>query len=263
MCGSFLTGSLSGQNSRSKKERWEVEVMRTMSFLASCLVVMALAVPAMGQIDSFFDVFTVELGGDAQHWNELNLNGSGGSGWPTPPTGPPMGQWIPYDAVAADPGQTDPGGTVNPTPSWWNEWFYDGRYRPERYKVVDLKFDYRLLTPGAPGGANIVINWSTPEWSLDPTRPNEPPMTNEFVGRAWVGVAWLPQGTTDLVNFEGSFDLRQFGVPFNPEWVSIDVAGYNIAILNGQFNHRCIPEPGTAMLLMLGAVGVLMISRRA
>jgi len=230
--------------------------MRAMSFLASCLVVMALAVPAMG--DSFFDVFYAEIGGNVESWNQLNTSGSGGSGWPTPPTGPPMGQWIQYGAVATDPGQTDPAGNVNPTPSWWNEWFYDGKYRPERYKVVDLKFDYQLLTPGAPGGANIVINWSLPTWS----DPSAPPMTNEFIGRALVGRVW-PEGEAIGGHFEGIFDLRDYNVPFNPQWVSIDVAGYNVAILNGQFIHHCIPEPGTAMLLMLGAVGVLMISRRA
>ncbi|MCI0491974.1 MAG: PEP-CTERM sorting domain-containing protein, partial [Planctomycetes bacterium] len=226
-------------------------VMKAMSFLASCLVVSLLAGPAVGQIDSFFDVFYAEIGGDVGMWNELDPLNSGGSGW----TDPPLGPWIAYPGLEP---QEDGWGNLNQFPSWWNQWFYDGNYRPGRHKEVDLVFDYQLLNPTARGGANIVINWSWPTWS----NPNAPPLDNQYIGRAEVGRVWL-EGGLPGGHFAGHFDLRLLGVPFNPEWVSIDVTGYNVAILNGHFDHYCIPEPGTAMLLMLGAVGVLMISRRA
>ena len=223
--------------------------------LAALGALMLLATPAVADIDSFFDVFWIELGGSASNWNEIN--DGGGTGYEESGT-----QWFPYNADIADPSQTDPWGGVNPSPSWRNQWFYDGEYRPERYKVVDVAFTYALLDYQQNGGTDIVINWATPEWSL--ANPGSPPTgfnQNDFIGRAVVTETWLDAGDNGVYEFSGTFDLRDFGVNYNPEWVSIDVAGYNIQISSathpGSFDHYCIPEPGTFVLLTMAGVSAL------
>ena len=141
------------------------------------------------------------------------------------------GEWFPYPA---DTAQVDPWGNVNPVPGWRNQWFYDGKFRPERYKVVDIKFSYALLNPAAGGGTDIVINWATPAWSLNPANQGSPPVgfdQNPFIGRAVLTrEAWLPAGDPGIYQFAGRYDLRDLGVPFNPEWISIDVSGYNVRL---------------------------------
>jgi hypothetical protein len=56
--------------------------------------------------------------------------------------------------------------------------------------------------------------------------------------------------------FQGHYNLRDdFGVPYNPEWVSVDIAGYNVMLTpieGSNFIHRCVPEPGTFVLLATG-----------
>ena len=208
-------------------------------------------------IDSISDVFWVELGGDVQNWNVVAAGG--GSGFAN-------GEWFPYPA---DTAQVDPWGNVNPVPGWRNQWFYDGKFRPERYKVVDIKFSYALLNPAAGGGTDIVINWATPAWSLNPANQGLPPVgfdQNPFIGRAVLTrEAWLPAGDPGIYQFAGRYDLRDLGVPFNPEWISVDVSGYNVRIssrdLPGALVHRCIPEPATLALAVL-SLGLMVCSRR-
>jgi hypothetical protein len=228
--------------------------MRTLRLLSICLVLSLSAVSAMAQVpDSFFDVFYVELGGDVGQWNVLTAGG--GSGYP--PTAP--GEWFWYPGTGP---QYDGWGNPNLAPSWWNEWFYDGNFRPG-YKVVDLGFMYSLVNPNMPGGANIVINWTTPEWSLDPANAGKVPTSNDFIGRAEVGRVWLEAGRIAEV-FQDSFNLSLLpgGPHFNPEWVSIDVSGYNVSISNGTFHHTCVPEPGTLALLISGGLGLLLFAWR-
>ena len=230
--------------------------MRALSLMTVCLVLCFSAAPAMGQIDSFFDVFWVDIEGTPSSWNQ-QITG-GGSGYPSLAGGPEIGEWFEYDAVPGS--QIDGFGAPNPslTPTWWNEWFYDGNLRLDRYKVVDLAFDYSLIDPAQPGSANVVINWST---DLYNNGSGAPPMTNEFIGRYEVNVAWDDIGGPGG-NYANSFDLRELGCPYNPEWVSIDVSGYNISIIGGTFNHFCIPEPGTIVLLITAGLGLLLYAWR-
>lgn len=230
---------------------------RLVFFFSFCLLISLVPIPVQAQgIDSFFDVFWVDLGGDAQNWNVVTAGG--GSGFAN-------GEWFPYPAEEP---QVDPWGNMNPVPSWYNQWFYDGKFRPERYKIVEVKFTYALLDPLANGGTDIVINWATPEWSLNPANQGKPPIgfdQNPFIGRAWLTrESWLEAGDMGVYQFAGRYDLRKLGVPFNPEWVSIDVAGYNVRISNpnlpGSIVHYCIPEPATVGLLLVSLT--LLVSRR-
>lgn len=225
--------------------------MRRFFLLSLCMLVFLWAGMAMAQ-DSFFDIFWVVLGGDELNWNHV-VDG-GGSGY-VDPTGR---QWFYYEAP---PGtiQTDPWGRINPRPSWQNIWFYDGRLRPG-YKEVIIKFDYLLWDINRNGGTDIVINWSTPDWvSPNPSEPS-PPMDNAYIGRATINDAcWLEAGTGGVYSFSGRYDLRDYGVNYNPEWVSIDVLGYNVVLSNpnapGSIEHTCVPEPSTLTLLVLAGLG--------
>jgi hypothetical protein len=260
--------------------------MRALSLTIVCLVASFSAIPAMAVPDSFFDVYTdwfsAELGGGLNQetekidWNVL-LYGDG-SGYRTTPEPQQAGPWFPYGLplTGESIGQIDPWGNENPVPGWHNQWFYDGNYRPG-YKVVDISFAYSLMDPTKNGGANIVINWTTPEWSLDPAKPAGPPMLNEdpltgvpWIGRALVGEAWLePEEGNPVGNniFTGHYDLSQYGVPFNPEWVSIDIVGYNVLLsppggVASNFTHTCVPEPGTLVLLLTAGIGLLLFAWR-
>ena len=77
--------------------------------------------------------------------------------------------------------------------------------RPENYKTVDLAFDYHLINDMEPGGAYVVVNWST---EFYPNGTGAPPMPweNEFVGRAEVTQLWIDPSTPNG-SYSGSFDL--------------------------------------------------------
>ena len=62
--------------------------------------------------------------------------------------------------------------------TWWNQWFYNDPYDPDRWKVIDLGFDIRVLDPTQDSYFEIVVNWSTGWWSdLGNDYPPTPPLT--------------------------------------------------------------------------------------
>ena len=158
---------------------------------------------------------------------------------------------------------------MNPLPTWHNQWYYDDPFDASRWKIVTLDFNIALNQPAADnGGGIIVINWSTGNW----VGQDQPPMTNEdpnnpsvvYIGRTQVDTLWLNKGDNGLYHFHQSYDLRDYGVNFNPVWISIDIAGYNFKLsspeLPGSIIHECVPEPASLSLLVLG--GLALIRRR-
>ncbi|MHC4989306.1 MAG: hypothetical protein ACYTFX_12580, partial [Planctomycetota bacterium] len=101
------------------------------------------------------------------------------------------------------------------------------------------------------GYAIVTVNWSTTDWSLNPptgTNPSQvfPPEdfdpTNPSI--AWVGRGDIDRITLDDTNPSGHYTTTyQLPIPYNPEWVSVDVRGYNFSIINGQITHECLPDP--------------------
>ena len=147
--------------------------------------------------------------------------------------------WVTFDPL----GNFVSGGGLDPFgqgwyeyPSgWWNIWFYDHPFDPERKKEIHLEFDVFPLEPGE-SYVEVAINWSTPEWSAT-GNPDPPiPPTDEAlnIGRHVVLAQANPEG-----HYIFDYELPDF----NPEWVSVDVRGFNFVIPEGGPNfidHTCI-----------------------
>ena len=166
---------------------------------------------------------------------------------------------------------------------WTNQWFYDGVYDPNRWKVVQIELDVLPvewdLDPNDPNddyrleSLELVINWTTPEWSaLNEDRPPLP--GDDFVDSSgspipedqYIARSALLIDINDEQLFSGPESRRyvlNYTIPdYNPEWVSIDVRG-NYFRIEGTINHSCVvPEPGTLTLLGVGLAGLVTRRRK-
>ena len=151
-----------------------------------------------------------------------------------------------FEAYVMGPGMLEPGLYNNgwqdpetgdrwffyPWYEWWNEWW------PNEYTLYGEKW---ILIEGLidvmPGMyAEIAINWAWPEWTeLGLGRPPmpwdfvEPWEEDMYIGREIVWVAFEP----------GPISV-EFFLPFCPEWISIDVRGFDFYII-GDIWHICFP----------------------
>ncbi len=202
--------------------------------------------------------FEVVVGGNNESWNEIDPDQSKSDGWANPngqqwfecPN--PQTQDPPIDPLV------DPWGIRENLPArWWSAWDYNDPYDRDRMKIVKLIVDYKLVDPTQDGFMFVAINWSTTDWSLNPPAgtdtSQQPPLSNVDPANptvAWVGRYHpttlefrLPADSTDPT---GTYDSGpiQLPIPYNPEWVSIDVRGYNFRILDGKLFHECVEDPG-------------------
>ena len=122
-----------------------------------------------------------------------------------------------------------------PEDNWWNIWFYDHPFDSTRYKMVHIEFDAYPIGPES--WIEVAINWSTDLWSLDqPPGDSTPPLPGVpeqlYIGRQTV-YNGPPQGFWDA----------EIVIPdYNPEWISVDVRGYNVDIPFGRIDHACVPD---------------------
>ena len=123
-----------------------------------------------------------------------------------------------------------------PNSDWWNIWFYDHPYDEQRIKKAHIEFDLFLLQPGAPSSIEFAVNWSTDQWSIDqPVGDSFPPLPG--VDEAlYIGRDILYSG--EVINGHYVFDWTWPN--YNPEWVSIDVCGFNFEIPLGFIDHDCV-----------------------
>jgi hypothetical protein len=121
--------------------------------------------------------------------------------------------------------------------SWWNIWFYDHPFDPNRYKTIHLEFNLIPYAPG-PSFVEIAVNWSTDQWSLDqPPGDSAPPLPGVdedlYIGRETVFITDIPEG----------YYVFDYEIPdYNPEWVSVDIRGYNFIIPDGFIEHACVGQ---------------------
>jgi len=128
---------------------------------------------------------------------------------------------------------------------WINQWFYDHPFDPERAKIIHIEFD---IGPGGAGTGEVVvaINWSTQEWSDLGYAETLPPVPNEaipedtyIIREPIVGTVGDMEPVTEPAHLIFDYVIWDY----NPEWVSIDVMGYDVEILNGIIEHDCVdPE---------------------
>lgn len=193
-------------------------------FLLAAVVVFATS-PASAQVvhDSYYVAVDANL--------NLVPSQSGGTGYNN-------GEWYYYENTV-----------------WWNEWFYNAPYNPDRWKEIHIEFLGQRFDPADPDMyLEFAVNWSTPEWSaLGLGRPPLPGDEPEAL--------YIERFTFIETDFffapEPEFFVFDYVIPdYNPEWVSIDVWGWNFQI-DGQIWHECVPEPGTAAFIAIGVFALL------
>lgn len=149
-----------------------------------------------------------------------------------------------------------------PDTLWYNQWFYDHPFDPNRWKTIHIEFDAAPLLPGAGLFLEFAVNWSTPEWSDLGFGDSMPPIPGAPGFDEPLHIERFTFIETDFL-----FDplpehfVFDYIIPdYNPEWVSIDVWGWNFEITNGVIIHDCIPSPGA--IALIGVAGLLGVPRR-
>ena len=121
---------------------------------------------------------------------------------------------------------------------WWNIWFYDDVLKLNRQKQIHIDMIVAPLMPG-PSMLTVAINWSTDVWSQTGNPPGErrPPLPGEdeaaFIGRSIIFSGPIAAG--QQIVWDGPIPEQ-----YCPEWVSVDVQGFNFMIENGTIMHDCI-----------------------
>lgn len=147
--------------------------------------------------------------------------------------------------------------------NWWNTWFYDHPLDYRKWKEFSL--DMTVLSQSSmPIFLEVAINYSTDVYSLTgPTVGPPLPPLDPLAEEAWVGryVVFagdvLPGPVTEPYHFKG-----RLPVPYNPEYVSIDVRPptggtiMEVVELNFILWHNCVPEPATLGLVALGVAAM-------
>ncbi|MEW5923038.1 MAG: dockerin type I repeat-containing protein [Candidatus Zixiibacteriota bacterium] len=137
-----------------------------------------------------------------------------------------------------------------PMYDWWNIWFYDHKFTYDNYKAGLFEFDAFRLDPQLPAFLEIAVNWSTDRWSLDFPQDSMPPLPGVpeelYIGRQTLFMSEM---------FEGHY-LFEYVLPdYNPEWISVDVRGYNFVIPAGVVLHACCPKHGPSLDLAFVITG--------
>ncbi len=159
--------------------------------------------------------------------------------------------WIAMDPAGnPDPAFTggtdyyDDGHSLNgwyyyPQTDWWNIWFYDHPFDDTRIKEIYTSFNLWKYFPGMPSYVEVAVNWATDLWPPD-SPPPLPPDDEPYIGREILLVGQ---------DMEGFFEFFYEILDYNPEWVSIDVRGYNFVIENGYIEHACLQSLDLAFVI--------------
>lgn len=131
--------------------------------------------------------------------------------------------------------------------NWINVWFYDHPMDVSRQKYITFGNMTIAPRPGFPGNSSveIVFNSSTPQWP-DWRVIAQPPLPFNFQTVEEENL--MIQRTNPLIVFNGTINepipvpmpppLQPIVPTYNPEWLSVDIRGYNF-ILMGNISHVC------------------------
>ncbi|HPM38290.1 MAG TPA: hypothetical protein PK186_12105 [candidate division Zixibacteria bacterium] len=178
------------------------------------------------------------------HWNDDAVWATWGNlNWIDmwEPAMPKMNQfWITVDPA----GQLVTGGGVGaygqgwyyyPQTNWYNIWFYDDPFDSTRKKDIHIEFTVGKYMPAMPSLVTVAVNWSTPAWSA--TGETTPPLPGvdegQFIQR---------QIVISQPDLQGHYIFDLVVPDYNPEWVSVDVQGFNFQMLEMEPNfiiHTC------------------------
>ncbi len=125
--------------------------------------------------------------------------------------------------------------------NWWNIWFYDEPLRLSASKHIHIDFIMNPVVPPLPSMITVAINWSTDAWSQTGNPPGDrrPPLPGEdeaaFIGRSIIYTG--PVNPGQQFAWDGPIPAN-----YCPEWVSVDVQGFNFMIENGTIVHHCLGQ---------------------
>ena len=208
--------------------------MKKLAVLWAIIAVVMLVAVMPARAEVFSDCYNIDLGPDG-----VPIPGCGGTGYND-------GTWYIYES------------------GWINEWFYNGPFDPDRWKHVEGCVEINPIVAEDPYVIDFVINWATEAWeletgSVEPPLPGmfDPVLEEQYIGRELI-FHFDEVNTVPGIPLDFWFDIMSF----NPEWVSIDVMGYNVSV-TGTIIHECVPEPATMSLLALGGLAILARRRKS
>ncbi|RLD51398.1 MAG: hypothetical protein DRJ05_18450, partial [Bacteroidetes bacterium] len=127
-----------------------------------------------------------------------------------------------------------------PNTDWWNIWFYDHPFDNDRTKEINVSFTIEQLDLSQGSYATIVFNWATGDWSENgfPRPPLPEDVTTQVLEDLYI-VRSIPvfSGVVDGPIFIEKYFYEI--LEYNPEWISIDISGYNFSLYDGVINHVC------------------------
>jgi hypothetical protein len=200
-----------------------------MKALIALLVVAAFvltAASALAKVDDYWAIMGPTPSADPPYEGGMIVDG-GGSGfqpefWPTP--------WVYYIGT-----------------TWWNQWYWDDPLSLDHHKGIDVYFRVRAVDPSEPAGFNYAVNYSTIAWS-DLGYGDQLPPIPESMGEPFDEITYIER---DIVAGDQIFSdqwavydmIEHIHLDWNPEWVSVDIWGYNFEI-QGWIWHVCYdPSP--------------------
>ncbi len=131
---------------------------------------------------------------------------------------------------------------VYPNFDWTNVWFYDHPMDQNRRKIISGNMVVEPRDSEQLSYVEIVWNYSTPEWPGWPEIA-QPPLPEDFINNPDLEDQMIvrtdPLYSNELIISEPFFIEVPYEImDFNPEWLSIDIRGYNYQ-LSGNFEHTC------------------------
>lgn len=124
---------------------------------------------------------------------------------------------------------------------WWNIWFYDEPLKLQNQKLIHIDMTIFPVQPMAPSQLTVALNWSTDVWSQTGNPPGDrrPPLPGEdeaaYIGRSVIYSGPVAPGQP--IVWDGLLPIG-----YCPEWVSVDVQGFNFTIENGHIMHDCLGQ---------------------